>query len=91
MQRSLCYDAVMPQAARPPMTPEDVARFDEEVAAEPDIFDQFAEDHEAEVAADAEAKADIAAGRVVPHAEVAAWLRKWGTDEETAMPDEWLR
>lgn len=37
-------------------------------------------------AADAQAEADYAAGRVVPHAEVARWLESWGTDQELPVP-----
>jgi len=44
------------------------------------IFDEV--DDTAEAAADAEGLADIEAGRVVPHAEVAAWLDTWGTPDE---------
>jgi hypothetical protein len=47
-----------------------------EVKHEPGIFED--PDPEAEAAADARAEADIAAGRVYPHAEIAAWLRTWG-------------
>ena len=50
---------------------------------EPSIFET---DEEAEAAADAEGMADIAAGRVVPHEEVAAWLDTWGTLDEAANP-----
>lgn len=42
---------------------------------EPDIFDQ--PDEAAEEAADREAQADYAAGRVVPHAEVANGCVPW--------------
>jgi predicted transcriptional regulator len=56
--------------------------------AERAIFDQT--DLGAEAAADARAKADILAGRVVDHAEVVAWLEKWGTDDEMPAPPEWL-
>ena len=41
--------------------------------------------------ADAEADADVAAGRFVPHAEVAAWLATWGTAAERPIPSEWLK
>ncbi|MDR6852442.1 putative transcriptional regulator [Sphingomonas sp. BE123] len=58
--------------------------------AERDIFDRPPQD-EADRIADAEADADVAAGRIVDHAEVAAWLAKWGTPEETAAPAEWLK
>lgn len=59
------------------------------MGAERAIFDDT--DPAEEAAADARALADYAAGRVVPHAEVAAWLAKWGTPDETPMPPEWLR
>jgi len=36
---------------------------------------------------DAEAEADYAAGRVVPHAEVAKWLASWGTPNELPCPE----
>jgi predicted transcriptional regulator len=42
-----------------------------------------------EEAADAEGMADIAAGRVVPHEQVAAWLDTWGTSSEQPAPPEW--
>jgi predicted transcriptional regulator len=35
---------------------------------------------------DAEAEADVAAGRVVPHEKVAAWLRSWGTQNVLPCP-----
>lgn len=41
--------------------------------------------------ADAEGLADIAAGRVVPHAEVAGWLETWGTPDEPAQPASWAK
>ena len=47
-------------------------------------------DPEAEAAADARAEADIEAGRLVDHAEVAAWISKWGTPDERPAPPEWL-
>lgn len=56
--------------------------------AERAIFEQT--DPDAETAADARADADIKAGRTVDHAEVVAWLAKWGTPEETPAPPEWL-
>jgi predicted transcriptional regulator len=53
--------------------------------AEPQtIFDQT--DEAAEARAIAEAEADIAAGRVVPHDEVVKWLRSWGTPNELPCP-----
>ncbi len=58
--------------------------------AERDIFDRPPQD-EADRLADAEADADFAAGRVVGHAEVTAWLATWGTPDEAPAPAEWLK
>ena len=55
---------------------------------EPSIFEI---DEDAEAAADAEGMADIAAGRVVPHAEVSAWLDSWGTPDEKPAPESGLK
>ena len=55
------------------------------------IFEDPDPDPEAEAAADARAEADIAAGRVVPHEQVAAWLETRGTPDEQPMPPGWLR
>ena len=41
-------------------------------------------------AADAEAEADIAAGRVYPHETVGVWLRTWGSPDYKPF-DEWLK
>ena len=59
------------------------------VKPEPSILEEI--DDAAEAAADAEGLADIDAGRVVPHAEVARWLDTWGTAEEAPPPAEWLK
>ncbi len=48
------------------------------------VFDDDYDEHSA--AADA----DVAAGRVVPHAEVRKWLLTWGTPDEKPIPKEWL-
>jgi predicted transcriptional regulator len=56
--------------------------------AERAIFDHI--DRYAEAVADARAEADIAAGRLIEHEKVAAWLAKWGTPDETPAPPEWL-
>jgi predicted transcriptional regulator len=54
--------------------------------AEPaSIFDSIDEDAEAK--AIAEAEADIAAGRVVPHDKVVAWIKSWFTDKELPRPE----
>ncbi len=47
-------------------------------------------DPEAEAAADAEGLADIQAGRVIPHEEIAAWLDTWGTPDEKPAPKAWF-
>lgn len=52
------------------------------------IFDKA--DPHAEDAADARADADIRAGKIVDHADVAAWLAKWGAEDEAPVPPEWL-
>jgi predicted transcriptional regulator len=57
-------------------------------STEPTLMDEIAE---ADAAADAEGLADIAAGRIVPHAEVAAWLETWGTPDEQPPPRSWLK
>ncbi len=59
--------------------------------AEPErsIFDEVDEAFDAARAAEAEA--DVAAGRVVPHAEVAAWLETWGTPDEKPAPAHWFK
>jgi len=49
----------------------------------------FEDTQAAGAAADARALDDIEAGRVVDHADVAAWLEKWGTPEERPLPDSW--
>jgi hypothetical protein len=43
-------------------------------------------DEEAEARAIAEAEADLAAGRVVPHEDVVKWVRSWGTSDELPCP-----
>ncbi|MCI3133671.1 antitoxin [Phenylobacterium aquaticum] len=55
----------------------------------PSLFDEI--DAEGDERADAQAMADIAAGRVVPHAEVEAWLETWGTPDETPAPAHWFK
>jgi predicted transcriptional regulator len=43
-------------------------------------------DEAAEARAIAEAEADVAAGRVVPHEDVVKWVRSWGTPDELPCP-----
>jgi predicted transcriptional regulator len=40
---------------------------------------------------DAQADAEIAAGRGIPHEQMKAWARKLGTPDEKPMPREWLK
>lgn len=56
---------------------------------EPSIFDEV--DDEADARRDADARADIEAGRVIPNDEVCAWLETWGTPAETPPPDKWFK
>ena len=56
---------------------------------EPSIFDETDPDHDA--LREAQADADVAAGRVVPHEEVAKWLAKVGTPDEEPMPASWRK
>jgi predicted transcriptional regulator len=48
------------------------------------LFDDI--DQEAEAAADARAEADFAAGRVISHKVMRAWLLSWGKPEELPPP-----
>ncbi len=56
---------------------------------DPSLFDKI--DAEADERADAEALADVAAGRVVSHEEVSAWLDTWGTSAEAPAPAHWFK
>jgi len=51
---------------------------------EPSIFDEI--DQAAEDAADAEALADLDAGRTISHAAVKGWLQSWGTPDKLPPP-----
>ena len=53
-----------------------------------DLFDE--PDLEAEEAALRRAEAEAAAGKGIPHEEVAAWLRTWGTPDEHPAPAHWF-
>jgi len=66
-----------------------VMRYERPMKPEPSFFDEI--DPDGEAAADAEALADIQAGRVIPHAEVAAWLETWGTANEKPPPKSWSK
>jgi predicted transcriptional regulator len=59
------------------------------IAVDASFFDEI--DEAAEAAADAEGLADIEAGRVIPHEEVAAWLDTWGTPDEKPAPAHWFK
>jgi len=49
------------------------------------VFDAEA-DEALQARLDAEAEADYAAGRTVPHAKVAEWLKSWGTPNPIVRP-----
>lgn len=50
---------------------------------------------EREIASDlrliAEAEADFAAVRCIPHEVVGAWLKSWGAPDYKPMPKAWLK
>ena len=56
---------------------------------EPSIFDEV--DEETEALREAEALADIEAGRVIPNDEVVEWLKTWGTPDEKPPPKSWFK
>lgn len=57
---------------------------------EPVVFLEEA-DEIADAALIAEAEADFAAGRCIPHEEVAAWLDTWGKGERVPPPKSWFK
>jgi predicted transcriptional regulator len=68
---------------KPPGVEETPALFDAEIEPAPPLADE-------EEAALLQAEADADAGRVVPHSEVAKWLKTWGTPEEGPPPKSWF-
>ena len=58
-------------------------------ALEKSVLDDLTDEEDARRLAEAEA--DIVAGRVVPHEEVAAWLDTWGTPDEKPAPAHWFK
>ncbi|HYD99819.1 MAG TPA: hypothetical protein VEH84_10570 [Alphaproteobacteria bacterium] len=54
-----------------------------------DIFDEI--DEAEEERAIAEAEADIAAGRVVPHSEVRKWLLELAAGNDIPPPEPWKK
>ncbi len=56
---------------------------------DPSFWDEL--DEAAEAAADAEALAQLDAGKGIPHEEVAAWLDTWGTPDEKQAPAHWFK
>lgn len=55
---------------------------------EESIFDAIDEEDERAMQ---EGEADADAGRVIPHEEVAEWLKTWGTPDEKPAPAHWFR
>jgi len=56
--------------------------------SEPSIFDL---DDEADARRLDEAKADIAAGRLIPNDEICDWLESWGKPDERPAPEKWFK
>ena len=46
-------------------------------------------EREAKRRAVAEARADVAAGRVISHADMCKWLDSWGKPDELPPPSTW--
>ena len=46
----------------------------------------FEIDEDTEARAIAEAEADVAVGRLVPHEKVVKWLKSWGMPDELTCP-----
>jgi len=55
------------------------------VQSEPFLFEQI--DRKAEDLALEQAKADVAAGRVISNEAMMRWLRSWGTQDELPPPE----
>lgn len=53
---------------------------------DPRTYPEPPEDPAQEAQLDAAAEADIAAGRVVPHAKVVEWVNSWGTANPLPRP-----
>ena len=56
---------------------------------DPSFFDEI--DEAAEMAADAEALAEMDLKGGVPHEEVVAWLDTWGMPNEAPPPASWFK
>lgn len=61
-----------------------------QLSEEPVVFLEEA-DEIADAALIAEAEADFAAGRSIPHEEVAAWLDTWGKGDRVPAPKSWFK
>ena len=48
-------------------------------------------DLEADEAAMLQGEADADEGRVIPHEDVVAWVKTWGTADEKPAPKSWLK
>lgn len=64
------------------------APYEEPSDDEPSIFDIVDPEHDARV--EAEADADIAAGRLIPFEDIAQWLKTWGTPDYHEPPAAWF-
>ncbi len=68
--------------------PVESVTYEEPADDEPSIFDIVDPEHDARV--EAEADADIAAGRLIPFEEIAPWLKTWGTPDYYEPPAAWF-
>ena len=59
------------------------------VALDQDLFSEV--DLDADELAIREGEVDADAGRFIPDAVFEQWLATWGTKEETAPPEPWLK
>jgi predicted transcriptional regulator len=57
--------------------------------AEPSIYETV--DKADEARREAEAAADVEAGRLIPNDEICDWLETWGTPEEKPAPERWFK
>lgn len=46
-------------------------------------------EREAKLRAIMEARADVAAGRIIRHEDMVRWLRSWGAPDELPPPSTW--
>jgi predicted transcriptional regulator len=55
---------------------------------EPSVFER---DDAADARREADAQADIEAGRLIPNDEICAWLETWGKPDQKPAPETWFK